>query len=388
MAMTSRERMLAAITREQAPDRLPVTTHHIMPYFLNKHMGGMGTQEFFDCLGFDAITWELQHRPDEGQGEFADPNQRKLGFLESQRVATENWRVDCEDLPDPQFKTTRYYFRTPKGTLTMVLQANDQTAWIAEYLIKEKRDIELLGQFMTHPKCDVAAVNRAAEAFGERGIVRGHICGFDVFGQAGVWQDAACIVPLESLIMATYDDPAWVHELLRILMERKLTYIRSSEGAKYDLFEGGGGAASSTVISPKLFEQFVAPYDTPLIEAAHAVGQRVAYHTCGGMMPILELIAEMGPDCMETLTPPAMGGDMNLAEAKRRVGDRVCLIGGFDQFHGFLGCSEAETRAEVRRCFAEVGPGGGYILSPSDHFFDADPELIKAFVDEARKCSY
>ena len=47
-----------------------------------------------------------------------------------------------------------------------------------------------------------------------------------------------------------------------------------------------------------------------------------------------------------------------------------------------------KLRAEVRRCFEEAGPGGGYILSPSDHFFDADPALLAAFADEARQCVY
>jgi len=41
----------------------------------------------------------------------------------------------------------------------------------------------------------------------------------------------------------------------------------------------------------------------------------------------------MNPDAMETFTPPGMGGDVDIAEAKRRIGDRVCMIGGFDQFH-------------------------------------------------------
>jgi uroporphyrinogen-III decarboxylase len=83
-----------------------------------------------------------------------------------------------------------------------------------------------------------------------------------------------------------------------------------------------------------------------------------------------------------------MGGDTRLAEAKQRIGDQVCMIGGFDQHHYFVNCTEEETRAAVRRCFAEAGPNGGYILSPSDHFFDADPKLLAAFADEARKCVY
>ena len=160
------------------------------------------------------------------------------------------------------------------------------------------------------------------------------------------------------------------------------------KGADYDILELGGGDASTTVISPKIFDDFVAPYDSELIKTAHEAGQRIVYHTCGGMMPILENIAAMQPDAMETFTPPAMGGDVDLAQAKGRIGEKVCMIGGFDQFHYFQECSPEETRAAVRKCFEQAGENGGYILCPSDHFFDADIELLKAFADEAKKCRY
>jgi hypothetical protein len=291
-------------------------------------------------------------------------------------------------LPDPQYETTRFTITTPKGVLTTVLQRNQYTAWVSEHLIKDKQDIDIIGAYATAPKCDVELVNREAEAFGERGLIRGHICGFEIYGQPGTWQDAACLVGIEDLILATFDDPEWVHELLDILYRRKEIYVRSLEGARYDLLELGGGDASTTVISPKIFREFVAPYDAKLIKLAHGAGQRIVYHTCGGMMPILEDIAAMEPDAMETFTPPDMGADVRLAEAKQRIGDKVCMIGGFDQFHNFVDCSEEETRAAVRRCFDDAGAGGGYILSPSDHFFDADPNLVAAFADEARQCVY
>jgi uroporphyrinogen-III decarboxylase len=193
---------------------------------------------------------------------------------------------------------------------------------------------------------------------------------------------------IEELIMATFDDPAWVREFLEILKRRKVEFIRSMAGASFDLVELGGGDASSSVISPQLFEEFVAPCDSELIDEAHEAGQRVVYHTCGGMMPILEMIADMGPDAMETFTPPSLGGDTDLAEARRRIGDRVCMIGGFDQSKYFVGCDPDETRRAVRECFAAAGEEGGYILAPSDHFFDADPDLIRAFAGEAAKCVY
>lgn len=385
--MTSKQRMITAIERG-VPDRLPVTTHHVMPYFLDRYMPGTTTQEFFDIFGFDPITWVTPHTCEPNSDEYLDPEQREIGFLESNRVSTDNWRISIEDLPDPEYQTLRYTIRTPKGNLTTVLQTNSYTSWVVEHLVKEKKDIEIIGEYVTAPKCNVAEVNKAADEFGERGLVRGHIACFDIFGQPGTWQDACCLYGTQEMIMATYDDPAWVHEFLTILRKRKEVYVRSLKGAKYDILELGGGSASSTVISPRLFEQFVAPYDSVLIKLAHEAGQRIAYHTCGGMMPLLEMIAAMGPDVSETLTPPGMGADVNLAEVKRRIGDKVALIGGFDQFHFFVGCTEAETRAEVRRLFEAAGGNGGYLLSPSDHFFDADLNLIRAFVDEARQCVY
>jgi uroporphyrinogen decarboxylase len=374
--MTSKERMLTAL-RGGTPDRLPVTTHHVMEYFLNHYLGGIDYHTFFDRFDLDAYDWTLPFRSVPGVVEV-----NALGF-----TCSESWRIESEVIPGVPYQTTRHTIHTPKGKLSMTLQSNEHTAWVVERPVKEKGDIALL-EFMPDPLCDVQAVNATAQAFGERGLVRGHIPGFDIYGQPGTWQDASCLYGIENLIFAAFDDPAWVDELLGFLRRRKEAFIRSLKGANYDLLELGGGDASSTVISPKLFDRFVAPHDSILISLAHENGQRIVYHTCGGMMPILEHVAAMHPDAMETFTPVGMGGDMDLAEAKRRIGDQVCFIGGFDQFHYFLGCTPQETRTEVRRCFETAGVGGGYILSPSDHFFDADLPLLEAFADEAHKCLY
>lgn len=385
--MTSKERLLAALTGSM-PDRLPVTTHHVMPYFLKKCLQSMGQQEFFDEFGLDAITWSVPHRPAPGSRDTFDLHQGEPGFLESRRVANDCWRVFSEDISADGRKLTRYRFVTPAGSLSMVIEDADYTCWVIEPLIKNKRDIDLIGSHVTTPHCDVDALNRTAAEFGQRGLVRGHICCFDVFGQPGCWQDAACLVGTERLILATSDDPEWVHELLRILQRRKTGFIKSLAGAHYDLLELGGGDASASVISPRIFDQFVAPYDAPLIEAAHRAGQRIVYHLCGKIMPMLERTLAMGTDAIETFTPVGMGGDARLAEAHAKIAGRACMIGGFDQLHFFTGCDEEMTRKEVRRCFNEAGEGGRFILSPSDHFFDASPQLIRAFASEAALCGY
>jgi hypothetical protein len=385
--MTSRERLLAALTCK-TPDRLPVTTHHVMPYYLDRCLAGITNDEFFARFGLDAIRWSVPHKPAPGSHDYPDPLQRGIGFLESRRVASDAWRIYPEDVGKDGRKLTRYRFVTPAGSLSTVLEEVEYTTWVVEPLIKQKRDIDLIAAYATTPHCDVEALNQTAAEFGDRGIVRGHICCFDVFGQPGCWQDAACLVGAEALIMAATDDPEWVHELLAILQRRKLGFVDSLAGAHYDLLEFGGGDASASVISPRLFDRFVAPYDAPIIEAAHRAGQRIVYHLCGRIMPMLDRALAMEPDAIETFTPAGMGGDADLTAACVCIGGRACMIGGFDQLHFFTGCRAEDTRAEVRRCFREAGQNGRFILSPSDHFFDADPELLEAFADEARHCTY
>lgn len=387
--MTSKERMLAAITGSTMPDRLPVTTHHVMPTFLEKGMHGVSDQEFFEEFGLDPITWHVPHKPKPGNGDYLDPLQSEIGFLGSHRIANDSWRIFSEGAGTHDGRAmTRYRFVTPKGTLSMVVEDAGYSVWVGEPLIKNKRDIDIIGEFATTPYCDVDEVNRIAADYGQRGLLRGHICCFDIFGQPGCWQDACCLVGTERLIMEAQDDPQWVHELLKILQRRKLGFIESLAGANYDILELGGGDASSSVISPRMFDTFVAPYDTPMIAAAHKAGQRIVYHLCGKLMPMLERTVNMGVDAIETFTPVGMGADANLAVAHDRIAGRACMIGGFDQLHFFTGCDEQATRAEVRRCFEEAGQGGRYILCPSDHFFEADPMLLRAFADEARKCRY
>jgi uroporphyrinogen decarboxylase len=384
--LTPKQRFVAALTRQKV-DRLPVTTHHVMPSFLKKYMNGISNDEFFETIGLDPIHWLMVYKPDESNGEYFDPT-HVPGYLEAHRIVTDNWRIEHEPVSDPRYETVRYKFITPKRTLTTVLQSNEHTSWVSERLIKDKSDIDIIAEYAVKPKCDVGAVNRESVSYSENGMLRGFVNSFDVYGQPGCWQDASVLYGIEDLIMASFEDPEWVHAFMQVMLERKKVYIQSLKGAQYDVIELGGGDASSTVISPEIFDQFVAPYDAPLIEMAHVAGQRVVYHTCGGMMAFLERLADMKPDAMETFTPESMGGDTLLAEAKQRIGSKVCMIGGFDQFHYLKDCTAAETRAAVRKCFDEAGGGGGYILCPSDHFFDADVELLRAFADEARKCVY
>jgi uroporphyrinogen-III decarboxylase len=213
-----------------------------------------------------------------------------------------------------------------------------------------------------------------------------------MFCQPGPWQDFCELVGTQEAIFWALDEPQFVHWFLKQLTQHRLKYIHEEmPGAKYDLIEHGGGAGSSTVISPAMFDEFCVPYDRQIIAALHEIGLPVVYHTCGGMMANLEHIPANGCDASETLSPPGMGGDIHVKDrmtVKQVLGSKVALIGGVDQGRILTEGTPEQVAAEVKGCFESFGVNGGYICSASDHFFHAPVENLKAMARAANNCRY
>ena len=361
--MTGKQRMLTALRREK-PDRVPASVHQWQDYHLNTHLHGMSALAAFKHFGLDAAIpcCPLIERP------------------------APDWRVETRASTSPGGHAVRQTIvHTPGGTLSTTAEQRPPTAWITEHLIKRPDDIDLLDKYRPVPLLDKRRVRVAYDELGDAGILRGFVPGV----QGGCWQDACELYGMQNMILAARRDPDWVHRFLRVLQKQKLQFIEQSlADTCYDLIETGGGAGSSTCVSPKLHREFCLPYDREQHDALHAVGLPVVYHTCGGMMPILDQIVENGCDASETLTPPSMGGDARPAEIKQRIGGRVCLIGGINQFQVLDIGTRDEIRAEVFTLFEQYGPGGGYIMSPSDHFFETPEENLHHYAAAARECVY
>ncbi len=373
--MTPKERMLTALNREK-PDRLPVSVHQWQQYHLEEYMGGVDDLEAFKSTGMDAAIQYF-----EAMGQFWIPEAEKYA------IQTPQWQDEVTVVdPDPNHRVIHHRIITPDGELTYKAGADRTTTWITEYLIKRPEDIDLIEKFMPVARLNGDAIAREYDRVGDAGILRGFVWG----DQAGCWQHACCLMDIQELILETFENPDWVHRLLNVLLEKKLRFIEESlTGAKFDLIETGGGASSDTVISPKLHREFCLPYDRTMHRAVHDVGLKTTYHTCGGMMHLLQTIVENETDASETLTPPGCGGNITEPEKVRAVyGGRVAMIGGMDQFNILTNGTPDQIRAEVHRLFEGFGRDGGYILSVSDHFFDAPAENLRVYAEAARECTY
>jgi uroporphyrinogen decarboxylase len=373
--MTSKERLMRALHREK-PDRLPVTIHQWQGWHLEKYMGGVSALEACKICGLDAA---LQYF--EAMGQFWIPN------AEQYAVSTPQWRDEMVVVSsDPDHKVIHHTIHTPDGVLTYKTEADRKTTWITEYLIKRREDVALIDRYMPVAKLNKKSITQEYDALGDDGILRGWVWG----DQAGCWQHACCLMDAQELILATYDDPDWVHALLRALLRKKLQFIDESlKGATLDLIETGGGAGSDTVISPDLHRDFCLPYDRQMHDALHAVGLKSTYHTCGGMVHILDHILANGTDASETLAPCGVGGNIvDRLKVQRTFRGKVAMIGGMDQFNVLTSGTPAQIRAETHDLFRTFGADGGYICAASDHFFDTPVEHLKAFAAAARECYY
>ena len=371
--MTSKERMLRALAKEK-PDRLPVSVHQWQGYHLEKYLGGASALDAFQRFGMDA---QIQY--------FQEMGQFWLVNADFDKASTREWRDEVTVVSaDPENRIAHHAIRTPGGILTYKTAGDQKTTWITEYLIKRDEDLDLLRKYMPVPSLNPAPIAEAYDEVADRGILRGFVWG----DQAGCWQHACCLFDVSELILRCFTQPDWVHELLSILLEKKLRFVESMKGARFDLIETGGGAASSTLVSPDMHREFCLPYDRKLHDALHDAGFIITYHTCGGTLGIEECIVQNGCDASETLAPPSIGGNQEPWELKAKVGNRVALIGGMDQFSVLSEGSPTLIRNKVHELFTKVGYDGGYICSLADHFFETAPEKLQAYADAARECVY
>ena len=168
------------------------------------------------------------------------------------------------------------------------------------------------------------------------------------------------------------DDPSGVHEEAKRRLEVAVERARVlKERTSLDGFALCADYCfnSGPFLSPSQLEEFVFPYLKQSIDAYRELGFFTIKHTDGNIMPILDLLVDSGPDALHSLDPQ---GGVDLAEVKRQVGDRVCVIGNVDCSLVDTG-TEEEYQADARRALSQGMPGGGYIFSTSNCVYTGMP---------------
>ena len=135
-------------------------------------------------------------------------------------------------------------------------------------------------------------------------------------------------------------------------------------------------------LSPAIFDEYITPYLVQLVAAYREMGFYVIKHTDGNIMPILDSLVSAQPHALHSLDPQ---GGVDIAEVKRLVGDKICLIGNVNC--GLMDTGTDEEIVESARYALKHGmPGGGYVFSTSNCIYTGlDPRRYELILDVWRK---
>jgi len=133
-----------------------------------------------------------------------------------------------------------------------------------------------------------------------------------------------------------------------------------------------------------MFRKFIQPCLERLVKVIkeHNPDIKIMLHSDGAIAGLLPDLIALGVDVIHPLEPlPAS----DLAAIKAKYGSQVSFLGGIDIAHAMPGDRQAVI-TEVRQRIAQLAPGGGFILAPSNHLqADVPAENVVTLFETARQ---
>ncbi len=358
--MTSQQRLLAAI-RCGEPDRVPLNLMGV-PAWDEEWVAAQ------DESYRPVIQLTLEH------GDFFPNWYPQYGLL---LTASEDFRRTSETTETDERLEVRERWDTPAGPLfcAHTHDKRGQVGMRTEYPVKTLDNLDrALSVPYVPEQPDCMRHFDMQRRLGDRGVV--YVCMSDA---------------IHFLQMPTGSETLALWSVLhreRVLEAVEVFTRRVEDLVSYLLGQGmgpvfgwiGAELAVPPLLSPADFREFVTPFDARPHRLVYQAGGLVHCHCHSKVGSVLEEFAAMGANCLNPLEAPPMG-DVTLAEAKRRIGDRVCLEGNV-QFGDMLRAPEREIARQVRECLEIAAPGGGFILTQTSipHMKVMEEQTVRNYV--------
>ena len=204
------------------------------------------------------------------------------------------------------------------------------------------------------------AAGRVAELRQARAIV-----GPDVSVHGALYSPEDYLIDLmgaDGAMVALLTEPEKCRDLLQRFARAVAGHAREQIAAGADALNASAPWSGQNFMSPAMYRDLIAPAQAVLVAAARAGGVPSYCHTCGAIGDRLETIIDTGFDGIECLDPPPLG-NVELADAVRRIGHRAFIKGNIDPVHTLLKGTPDQVCADVIRRL-EIGmQAPGFILS-------------------------
>ena len=252
----------------------------------------------------------------------------------------------------------------------------DEIPVVRERVVKNKKDVKMLrvvdpessGRIPIHLK----AIQLAREQIGTSVPIFRYV--------PGPLTLVGTLIGPEKMLMNLIKDPSFIRQALEPATESAIKFAAAAVKYGSDIVVVADPIASTTVISPRMFNEFAYPALCQLIERISEVGGIPSLHICGKTEPILEEMTRTGAKILE------LDHSVDLAVAKAKIGTRVCIQGNLNPAGVLLTGDPQDVEAESRICIEKASKDGGFILSSGCEVpLDAPLQNIKAIVSAAER---
>lgn len=365
--MNSRERVALAMGLKEA-DRVPVmcqlaTGHYFLNTRFKPHEIWYTSEAFAEALvtlqrryQFDGILINQPGRPDNFLDDVARFEENADGEVltwSNGDVTFIPWDDNAQFYPADKTKPSRADFDTIDPDDLSYVDELAGYIWNTEHIqcIAGKTHP---GPLVEIPDYFFKAIDLVMEEVGEDVSVHGEAFSpltyyMELFGYANA-------------LMTFIKDPGKVHALLDRLSVASVAWAVAQARRGVDALLMSSAFVGGPFLSPKMYKEFVVPYERRVTDAVKAEGIPVYTHTCGSIGKILDLMLETGTMGIDTMDPPPLG-NTELAYAKEKVGDKVFLKGNMNSVALLAAKTEEQVITHASERIRDGKPGGGYILS-------------------------
>jgi uroporphyrinogen decarboxylase len=197
-------------------------------------------------------------------------------------------------------------------------------------------------------------------------------------GHSGPWNIAMHLRGAEALLMDTVTDPKFVHELMKFATEvvREMGDALIEAGFSPSL---GEAAASCSLISPRIYQEFIKPYHKELCSYFRSKNRFMSLHICGKIDPIMEDILETGIFLL------SLDAGSSLQKLTQLADRKLVIMGNVPTTH-FSSGTRQEMEASIRQCIETAAAESGYILASGCEIpFDSTEDRIQHFFEFSRQ---
>ena len=184
---------------------------------------------------------------------------------------------------------------------------------------------------------------------------------------------------LQPLLMDFYDNPKFMHELLKTITDYNIIQIK--EAVKYDIdairFGDDWGQQHGLQMGPKLWHEFIYPQLKRMYRVVKDANKYVIIHSCGDVDELFDDLVDIGVNCFNPFQPEVM----DIVSLMKQYRGRLAFHGGMSTQKILPYGSVEDVRRETQRLL-ELGRDGGYIFSPAhDVPKDVPLENMLAFIE-------